>query len=68
MATCPRCGNRDPKSIETNGVTPNDPDYTLLCVARVSPADRSWDHVEPEPDQVDANGRVSCGMQWCPNA
>jgi len=34
-ATCPHCGNKNHALIETNGVAPHDPDFTLLCVARV---------------------------------
>jgi hypothetical protein len=64
---CPHCGNADQATIEDNGVARSRHDYTLLCVARVDPSARHWDHVEPEPDQIDADGKVACGMQWCPN-
>lgn len=64
---CPNCGNADRKTIEDNGVSPRHPDYTLLCVARVKPSERSWTHAEPEPDDYDAAGLVKCGEQWCPS-
>lgn len=64
---CPNCGNTNPKTIEDNGLKSSHYDYTLLCVARVKVADRALAHVEPEPDQIDANGLTACGMQWCPN-
>jgi hypothetical protein len=66
-AKCPHCGNTDQATIESNGVSSEDVDYTLLCVARVKPADRSWGHVEPAPDQTNEDGLVECGYQWSPN-
>lgn len=65
--TCPHCGNRDPNFIQSNGERASSPDLTLLCVARVKPEAWSFDHVKPEPDQLDAEGLVPCGMQWSPN-
>ena len=64
---CPHCGNQDSKTIESNGFAHSSVSLTLLCVARVNVADRSWGHVEPEADQIDGNGMVECGMQWSPN-
>jgi hypothetical protein len=61
---CPHCGNRDPKKLEDNGVRPNHPDYTVLCVARVLPKDDSFGGDGSVPE---ADGKVPCGMQWCPN-
>ncbi len=65
-AKCPHCGNKDPESIEDNGLSERSDDYTLLCVARVEPGTDahagSAPEAEPGPD-----GQVSCGMQWCPN-
>lgn len=65
---CPNCGNDDPDLIESNDCSPKHHDYTLLCVAPVDPKDWAFDHVAPEPDQIDANGKTKCGMQWCPNS
>lgn len=64
---CPHCENRDSAFLQDNGDPPKSFDYTLLCVARVAPEDRSWDHVKPLPEDLDADGKVACGMQWCPN-
>lgn len=64
---CPHCGNTNQDKIEDNGCEPGSFNYALLCVNRVEPRDRSWTHVEPEPDQIDAEGKVSCGYQWSPN-
>lgn len=64
---CPHCGNTDSKFIQTNGESMASPDLTLLCVARVSPDEWSFDHVKPLPEDHDANGLVPCGMQWDPN-
>ena len=62
--TCPHCGNRDRELMEENGAKPSDPDFTLLCVARMKPGEDSFDGetVETGPD-----GLTICGMQWCPN-
>lgn len=64
---CPHCGNRDPKLIEDNGVRANDPDFTLLCVARVAPGADSFGGEANPPLEAGADGKVSCGMQWCPS-
>jgi len=64
---CPHCGNADRKLIETNGEPARSPDLTLLCVARVPPDAWSFDHVAPEPQDLDAAGLVPCGMQWDAN-
>jgi len=61
--TCPHCGNTDRRTIESNGLRPSDPDYTLLCVALVPARDAS---IKPDADQIDASGRSKCGMQWEP--
>jgi hypothetical protein len=65
--TCPNCGNTDDRFIENNGLSPTAYGFTLLCVARVRPGLRSWKHVKPRPDQIDAAGKVQCGEQWSPN-
>lgn len=66
MRRCPHCGNTDSRFIQDNGDSPRSPDLTLLCVARVKPAD--WSFVEmPEPDQIGDDGLTACGMQWEPN-
>lgn len=67
MNRCPHCGNADGKYIETNGEPARSPDLTLLCVARVPAGEWSFDHVDPLPEDLDAQGRVPCGMQWEPN-
>lgn len=64
---CPNCGS-DTEHHEDNGLSTMAPGYTILCVARVAPKDRSWTHVEPDPDQIDGDGKVACGFQWEPNA
>lgn len=64
---CPHCGNKDAKLIQSNGEQDSSPDLTLLCVARVKPAEWSFSD-PPEPDMVDAAGLVPCGMQWEPNS
>jgi len=64
---CPHCGNRDPKLIEDNGCSPSDLDYTLLCIARVSPGEDAFGGDANPPLDVGADGKVVCGMQWCPN-
>jgi hypothetical protein len=58
---CPNCGNQDPATIESNGCKPSDPDYTLLCLAKV-PADVT-SYYAAEPDE---NGLYECGWQWNP--
>lgn len=63
---CPHCGSSDPKFQESNGERPTSRDYTLLCVARVKPADWSFSH-EPTPEEIGPDGKVTCGMQWEPN-
>lgn len=66
--TCPHCGNRDPRTIEDNGERSTHPDYTLLCVARVAPGEDAFDGDANPPLTVGPDGKVDCGMQWCPNA
>jgi hypothetical protein len=66
-ATCPHCGNHDPKLIEDNGCKRRDPRLTMLCIARVKPEDSAFDD-DPGPGGVDVNGLVACGMQWEPNS
>lgn len=66
--TCPHCGNRDPQLIEDNGADRRDADYTLLCVARVAPGEDSFHGDANPPLTVGPDGKVDCGMQWCPNA
>lgn len=63
---CPHCGNADQKLIQTNGERIASLDLTLLCVARVKPAEWSFD-AKPEAEDHDTNGLVACGMQWEPN-
>jgi hypothetical protein len=65
--TCPHCGNRDPEFIEDNGAGTRDADYTLLCVARVAPGEDSFGGDANPPLEVGPDGKVTCGMQWCPN-
>jgi len=65
--TCPHCGNRDPRFIENNGAPPRDPDYTLLCVARVAPGEDAFGGDADPPLEAGRDGKVPCGMQWCPN-
>jgi hypothetical protein len=64
---CPHCGNTNDKFIQDNGEPRTSPDLTLLCVARVPPAEWSFDHEKPLPEDHDAKGLVPCGMQWEPN-
>ena len=66
---CPNCGNTDPRTIEDNGLRPRDPDYTLLCLARVPENVSSYDSFAlAEMDRgVDENGLAECGWQWEPN-
>ena len=63
---CPNCGNENRDLIEDNGLPKTDLYLAYLCVAKVPVKDRSWKHCEPDPDQVDSQGRVDCGMQWEP--
>ncbi len=63
-STCPNCGNTNSDTIEDNGLKPTSSEYTLLCIARVKPADWAFKHTMPDPDQLDADGNVACGMQW----
>jgi hypothetical protein len=62
---CPHCGNKNQASLEDNGLSEKDEDYTLLCVARVQPKDEA-NHYEPR-QEPGLDGLVMCGMQWCPN-
>jgi hypothetical protein len=65
--TCPHCGNRDKRFIEANTPDPraDDPDLTLLCVARVLPGEDAFGGDPPQ--DVGADGTVPCAMQWQPN-
>lgn len=63
--TCPNCGNR--RELEDNGLSRSDSDYTLLCVARVAPDEDAFGGDANPPLDVGADGKVACGMQWCPN-
>lgn len=65
---CPNCGNADEAKMEDNGLKSTHWNYTLLCVARVDQKDWAFNHTSPDPDQIDADGKVACGMQWNPNA
>lgn len=66
--SCPHCGNSNSKFIQNNGEGPSSPDLTLLCVARVLPADWSFGvELPPLSDDYDSQGLVPCGMQWDPN-
>jgi len=65
--SCPHCGNHDPRLLQDNGEEPSSPDLTLLCVARVKPAEWSFDHVKPTVEDIGADGLVPCGMQWDAN-
>jgi hypothetical protein len=67
IRVCPHCGNRDQQTVEDNGADPRDVDFTLLCVARVALGDDAFGGEANPPLEVDANGDVACGMQWCPN-
>lgn len=62
---CPHCGNTDKGTIESNGGSRRNGDLTLLCVARVSLRDSSWDRPE-DAGEPDAAGLVACGAQWDP--
>ena len=64
-AKCPHCGNTNPELIETNGCEPNDPDFTLLCIARMKPGEEALADFEPRSQPGD-DGLVACGMQWEP--
>ncbi len=63
MSKCPHCGNTNPKTIESNGVS--GADCVLLCVRLVAPdfAAVLVHGFDPKTD-TDANGLVPCGMQW----
>lgn len=67
MPRCQNCGNRNPKLFETNGERPSSVSYGYLCVAPVDPKDWAFAPDKPEPDQLDANGKVLCGQQRYPN-
>lgn len=69
---CPHCGNTNKNLMQSNleperGVDSKHPDLTLLCIARVRPADWSFDHVKPTAEEIGADGLVPCSMQWDPN-
>lgn len=63
---CPNCDNTRPSLIEDNGLRVNDPDLTLLCMARVRPGEESCPDRDI-PAEVGDDGLVTCAMQWCPN-
>jgi len=65
--TCPHCGNRNPLKLEDNGLPMSDFDFTLLCVARVAPGADCFDGAASPPLEIGPDGKVPCGMQWCPN-
>lgn len=64
---CPNCGNRNPDTILDNGLKPNHPDLTLLCIKRVSESVTSYEMNLLEPKDLDDQGRPECGWQWEPN-
>lgn len=65
---CPHCGNKNPDLIESNGCKSSDPDYTLLCVAKMKPSEAALlPYGFDAATDTDENGMVSCGQQWCPN-
>lgn len=66
VTLCPHCGSRDQAVRQDNGLPPTDPDYTLLCLARVPQGQDSFDGRDLDAE-VDAQGMVPCGMQWTPN-
>ena len=63
---CPHCGS-GPRFHEDNGLNEGNPDYTLLCVARVNPGEDAFSGEANPPLEVGSDGKVDCGMQWCPN-
>lgn len=63
METCPNCGS-GAEQHEDNGLSPAAYEYTILCVARISPRESAMAHADSD---VDDAGKVACGMQWSPN-
>ena len=65
---CPHCGNKNPRTIEDNGASESDMDFTYLCVAKMKPSEAATLPVGFDPaTDTDEHDLVACGQQWCPN-
>jgi hypothetical protein len=62
--SCPHCGNTDLTTIEDNGLTKGDAEYTRLCLRRVDAHQSSYDLASLAEQDVDSDGKVACGYQW----